>query len=122
MEAGQWDQENLADYTEVIRRLIERAEVTLGRSEAWRRLTETSIHDDLSRQVKIRGHDFTLEHEGYAAVIKVFARLVKDERLEFVIAMRAVVLGACSDRGLPIPSVGAGLTGDAEGGGPEGGS
>jgi hypothetical protein len=55
-----------------------------------------------------------LRAQGYAALAKVFARLTQRETQEFVNTLRSVTLNACSERGLPIPPVGAGL--EIEGG------
>jgi hypothetical protein len=50
-----------------------------------------------------------LRREGYSALVKAFDRLARGEPREFVNAMRSAILSMCSERGLPIPPVGAGV-------------
>jgi len=42
-------------------------------------------------------------------VVKVLARLVQRESLEFANSLRSVVLAACVDLAIPIPPIGAGV-------------
>ena len=63
------------------------------------------------------GYDeVVLDREGYSAVVKVLSRLSHREPLEFVNALRSEVLAVCSELGIPIPPVGAGVE---DGGSPE---
>lgn len=107
--ASSWEHENLEEYRQVILHLISRAELTLGGEEVYRRLVATDPDDQLDGLLHFRGNDIQLHRNGYSAVVKVFARLARHQRLETVVALRSLILNACSDRGLAIPPVGAGL-------------
>jgi glyoxylase-like metal-dependent hydrolase (beta-lactamase superfamily II) len=107
--AAAWDEEKLSDYQELVSRLLARAELTLGRGEVQHRLTSQDVDDDLIRHVRFEGHTLRLQHDGYSAVVKIFSRLTRQGSLEFVIALRSIVLATCTELGLPIPPVGAGL-------------
>lgn len=112
--AAELDQTYLEGYRYLLARALDRAAETFGRSEVLARLKSQEARDGLERMVSVRGEDVTLEREGYSAVVKAFARLARGEPAEVVNALRGEVLAACSELGLPIPPVGAGLEEGAE--------
>src|SRR5208282_3782466 len=107
--AVELDDTYLEGYRELLARLLQRAGETMGREEVLSRMSVPDVPDGLERLATVRGEDVVLNCEGYTAVTRVFARLGRGETLEFVNALRSEVLAACSDLGLPIPPVGAGL-------------
>lgn len=80
------------------------------------RLKSPEPADGLEQLISFEGGDVKLQREGYAAVVKVLARLAYREPLAVVNSFRSEVLGVCSELGLPIPPVGAGVE---EGAAPE---
>jgi len=115
------DETYLAAYRDVVNQLVNRAADTMGRDEAMARLGE-SRPDGLERFITIRDSQVELDREGYTAVVKVLARLTESESVELVNELRSEVLGACSELGIPIPPIGAGVeeTATATGIGPDG--
>lgn len=107
--AAELDQTYLEGYREVFSRLLARAEEIMGREEVLSRLRAANVRDGLDRLIGIRGNDVQLGAEGYSAIVKAFARLARGEAVPTINALRSEILGACSERNLPIPPVGAGL-------------
>jgi serine/threonine-protein kinase len=105
------DEENafIEGYRDVLARLLLRAEETMGRAEVCSRLRDREPADDLERLLKVRGDDVRLESDGCTALVKVFARLARGEKLPLVNMLRDEVLSACTERGVPVPPVGVGL-------------
>lgn len=103
------DDTYLEGYRDVIAQLVSRAVETMGLEEVLDRLKSPEPTDGLERLIRIDGDDVRLEREGYVAVVKVLARLSHRESIEIVNAFRSEVLGVCSELGLPIPPVGAGV-------------
>jgi glyoxylase-like metal-dependent hydrolase (beta-lactamase superfamily II) len=68
-----------------------------------------SVPDGLSHLLRIEGDDVHLEREGYAAIVKVLTRLCQGQTAAIANRLRSEVLGVCTERGLPIPPIGAGL-------------
>jgi hypothetical protein len=107
--AAEEDGRHLDGYRDILDRLLARAEETMGGAEVSTRLCDDQLPDGLDRLLAVRGDDVRLEADGYSAVVKVFARLARGESVQFANTLRAEVLSGCTDRGLPIPPVGAGL-------------
>jgi len=103
------DETYLAKYADIVHRMLATAAETMGRDEALARLKSTQVDDGLEQILSIREGDVTLLREGYSAVVKVLARLVQRESLEFANSLRSVVLAACVDLAIPIPPIGAGV-------------
>jgi glyoxylase-like metal-dependent hydrolase (beta-lactamase superfamily II) len=99
----------LEGYRDVIAQVVNRAAETMGREEALARLRSPDPADGLETMLRVEGDDVTVEREGYVAVVKVISRLSHRESLQFVNALRSEVLGVCSELGIPIPPVGAGV-------------
>ena len=107
--AVELDQTYLEGYRDLLARLLAKAEETMGREEVMGRLKAPSVRDGLEQLIAIRGEEIRLDHEAYSAVVKVLARLARGESVELINCLRSEVLAACSDLGLPIPPVGAGM-------------
>lgn len=99
----------LEGYRDVIDQVVNRAAETMGREEVLGRLRSSEPTDGLQQLIRHKGDEVIVEREGYAAVVKVLARLSYRESMEFVNALRSEVLGVCSELGIPIPPVGAGV-------------
>ena len=99
----------LDGYCNVLDHLIVSAQQKLGREEVRRRLRSIDVGDGLERLVSLRGEEFQLERDGFAAVVKIFSRLARGEATGFTNSLRSDVLAACFERNLPLPPVGAGL-------------
>jgi serine/threonine-protein kinase len=104
------DESYLPSYAEVIRQVIETAGETLGLDEVRKRLTDPNIQDGLASLFQLKANDFVVLSQGYSALLKAFARVISNESQEFMNQIRSVVLHACSERNLPIPPIGAGLS------------
>jgi len=96
-------------YQDVITQLVARAAETMGREETLARLKDEDPADGLAALLHIDGEEVILDREGYVAVVKVMSRLSHREPLDFVNTLRGEVLAVCSELGIPIPPVGAGL-------------
>jgi len=107
--AAEVEQVYLDGYRALLVRLLARAEEATGREAVLSRLRAPDISDGLQQLVTIRGADVHLESQGYSALVKIFARLARGETLEFINSLRSEILHGCSELGLPIPPVGAGL-------------
>ncbi len=107
--AAELDDSHLKGYSQVFAQLVTWATEIMGREEVFRRLTTSAIDDDLHLLVRKEGNQVRLEREGYSALTKAFDRLSRSEPRTFVNEMRSLVLAMCSERGLPIPPVGAGV-------------
>jgi serine/threonine-protein kinase len=114
--AQELDGTYLEGYRDVIAQLVNRAAETMGLEEVLDRLKSREPADGLDKLIGFEGDDVKLLREGYVAVVKVLARLSYREPIEIVNALRSEVLGVCSELGLPIPPVGAGVE---EGSSPE---
>jgi hypothetical protein len=107
--AAELDETHLKAYGQVLSQLFTWASEAMGRSEVLARLTSATIDDDFERLVGVSDDGIRLEREGYSAVARAFNRLTRNEPHEFVYAARSVVLAMCSERGVPIPPIGAGV-------------
>jgi hypothetical protein len=96
-------------YGCVLSRLIDTANDLIGQTDVLRRLKATDRDDGLEQYLTIRGTDVRLDRHGYGAISTVVARLAEGQPLEVANELRSEVLQACTDLGLPIPPVGAGL-------------
>lgn len=105
------DEKYLQDYRHVIAQLVAWAKEIMGESEVFDRLKSTAFEDGLERLLHIEGKSVRLDREGYSGVVKVFARLAHNEPAEFVNLARSILFAMCTERGLPIPPVGAGIAG-----------
>ena len=103
------DQTYLNGYRDVILKLVHRAAELMGLDEVLDRLTSREPADGLGELISFEGNDINVHREGYAAVVKVVTRLSHRESLEVVNTFRSEVLKGCSELGLPIPPVGAGV-------------
>ncbi len=103
------DETSQEGYRQVLARLLTKAEELLDKEEAMSRLRRQDIPDGLEQLLSIRGEDIRLEKQGFAALVKIVARLGRGETLEFVNTLRNEVLLGCSEQKLPIPPIGAGL-------------
>lgn len=110
--AVELDETYLEGYRQVTSRLLSRAEEAMGREEALLRLKATDVVDGLEQLAKVRGDELRVERQGYSAVVKILSRLARGELPEIANSLRSEVLSACSELGLPIPPVGAGLEED----------
>lgn len=106
--AFELDERYRREYQLVLSQMIAWIRPLIGNAELHARLSPAG-GDDLTRHLKMRGNDYTLESEGYSAVAKVFHRLSANESQEFTNTLRSLVLAMCSERGLPIPPIGAGV-------------
>jgi glyoxylase-like metal-dependent hydrolase (beta-lactamase superfamily II) len=107
--ATELDGTYLPGYREVLAQLISRAAETMGMGEITSRLKDDRVVDGLERLMKIAPGDIRLEKEGYSAMVKVLSRLTQGESAKFANELRTTVLAGCSERGLPIPPIGAGV-------------
>lgn len=107
--ATELDGTYLPGYREVLAQMIDRAAETMGRDEVTTRLKDDRVVDGLERLVTIKNGDVQLEREGYSAMVKVLSRLTQRESGTFANELRTTVLAGCSQRGLPIPPIGAGV-------------
>ena len=107
--AVELDQTYIEGYRDVITQLVNRAAETMGTEEALDRLKRPEPADGLDQLIRFDGTNVQLQREGYTAVVKVLTRLAHREPLEVVNLLRSEVLGVCSELGLPIPPVGAGV-------------
>ncbi len=107
--AAELDDTYLDGYREVVIDLINRAGEEMGHDEVLSRLKDARVDDGLERSVSIKGEDVNLEREGYSAVVKILARLSRGEPIELINTLRSEVLAGCSERGIPIPPIGAGV-------------
>jgi glyoxylase-like metal-dependent hydrolase (beta-lactamase superfamily II) len=107
--AVELDETYLEGYRDVILQMISRAAEAMGRDEVFSRLRDTRVPDGLHGLLHFEGDDLCLDREGYSAVVKVLARLARRESMELLNALRSEALGVCSERGLPIPPIGAGV-------------
>jgi len=112
--ATELDDSYLPGYQEVFAELAAWAADTMSPSHVRERLTNPELDDGLEELVQDDGRQVTLRREGYAALAKAFARLTQDEPFSFANAMRSHILELCTQRGLPVPTIGVGLE---EGGG-----
>ena len=111
--AVELDESQLDGYRDVVLQLVNLASTILSPEEVQQRLQSRDADDGLERLVRFKGDQVYLEREGYDAVVKVLARLTRGESLEFANALRSEVLGICSELGIPIPPIGAGIEGNA---------
>lgn len=103
------DKTYLGGYSQVLDRLLEKASELSDQETVLNRLRTESFSDGLSELLSI-GKDFViLKAQGYSAIVKVFARLAYGQSLEVANTLRAEILLSCSELGLPVPPVGAGL-------------
>jgi serine/threonine-protein kinase len=114
--AQELDDTYLEGYRDVIAQLMSRATETMGREEVLDRLSSSQPADGLHQLIQFDGDDVKLRRGGYDAVVKVLTRLSYRESPEIINAFRSEVLGTCSELGLPIPPIGAGIQ---EGAAPE---
>jgi eukaryotic-like serine/threonine-protein kinase len=103
------DDNYLKGYRQIVSQMVSWAAETMGREETLSRLTRPDVSDGFEKLVTIEGHQVRVEREGYSAVVKALNRLAEGEPAAVVNEMRSLVLAMCSERGLPIPPIGAGL-------------
>lgn len=103
------DDSHLKAYCQVLSQLANWASEAMGRDEVFRRLANPAIDDNFQSRVRFDGGRVRLEREGYSAVAQAFDRLARNEPREFVNEMRSLLMAMCSERGLPIPPIGAGV-------------
>ena len=106
--AMELDERYLEGYREVLHRVLSYAAREFGRDEVLVRLT-ARVDDGLDELIRVQGKNVHLDREGYTVIVKAVARLAWREPLEFANALRSEVMADCTDRGLPIPPIGAGL-------------
>ena len=107
--ARELDETYIEGYRDVITQLVNRAAETMGIDEVVDRLKRPEPADGLDQLITFDGTNVQLQREGYSAVVRILARLSYHEPLDFVNTLRSEVLGVCSELGLPIPPVGAGV-------------
>jgi serine/threonine-protein kinase len=111
--AAELDESYLQGYREVAARLLARAFALMGRDEVLARLQPARAADGLDRLVSLRGHEVVVERQGYTAVVKLLSRLARAEAFATANSLKSEVLAACTELGLPIPPIGAGVEEDA---------
>ncbi len=109
-------------FQEAILQLIDVATDQIGRDEVVSRLAPDRADDGLGGLFSYGQSGAKVLGYGYAAMVSVVHRQVANERGECVNRLRSEVLRACSERGLPIPPIGAGVEEGASPGsvGPDG--
>ena len=107
--AVELDATYLDGYRDVVSQLINRAAEVMGHEEAIRRLASPDVEDGFDQLVTIKDQHVQLDREGYDAVVKALTRLSQRESLEVVNMLRSDVLATCSELGIPIPPIGAGI-------------
>lgn len=107
--AQELDGTYLEGYRDVIAQLVNKTSEFMGLEEVLDRLKSAEPSDGLEQMISFDGHDIKLLREGYGAIVKVLARLSHGEPLEVVNSLRSEVLGLCSELGLPLPPIGAGV-------------
>jgi serine/threonine-protein kinase len=107
--AAELDDVHRKAYGQILSQLFTWAAEVMGRGEALTRLANPAIDDDFQRLVRIDQDEVRLEREGYSAVARAFDRLTRNEPRSFVNYARSMVLAMCTERGVPIPPIGAGV-------------
>lgn len=107
------DERMLERYGQVLRRAAERAADLLGHEEAWSRLRDDELGDELAPLIEVGPADLRVVRDGAAVIVRAFGRWVRREPEELANALRGEILAACSELDVPIPPIGAGVTEEA---------
>jgi serine/threonine-protein kinase len=103
------DEKYLAGYREIFRELLHQAAMELGRSDVFTRLNRLPADHELRQYATIGKQEAELMSSGIRAVPLLLEELTRDQFPAFRSRLKSHVLQRCTELGLPIPQLGAGV-------------